>query len=350
MLKFLTGDILESSAECLVNTVNCEGYMGKGIAYQFKLRFPLNNKKYQKACKDGSLRIGTLHYLKEDGKWIVNFPTKDKWREKSKIEYIHTGLTELIKLLPNLNVRSLAIPPLGCGNGGLNWNDVKPIITSYLTQFADSMDIFVYEPSKYFKAKATTAPELNASHLVLMNLKLKMKKFNKLRLQKAAYFINVFSGIDYFKFSKYNYGPYAHSIDILNKDIKEFQQFYNVQTKRALEIAKSINISKSVENKLRIFVDPIEKSIQLINQIASDKTLELVTTICYILESKRKNSSIDEIIDEIAKWSQEKAEKFSREEIISGIDFLLEEGLVYVDLMGNYSLQKPNPIKQVENY
>lgn len=78
MIKFVTGNIFESGADCLINTVNCEGFMGKGIAYQFKMRFPQNNLDYVKACKSGKLYIGTIHYFKEDGCWVVNFPTKDK--------------------------------------------------------------------------------------------------------------------------------------------------------------------------------------------------------------------------------------------------------------------------------
>lgn len=81
MIEFVTGNIFDSGADCLINTVNCEGFMGKGIAYQFKMRFPQNNIDYVKACKSGKLKIGTIHYYKEDGVWIVNFPTKDKWRE-----------------------------------------------------------------------------------------------------------------------------------------------------------------------------------------------------------------------------------------------------------------------------
>ena len=122
MMHYTTGDLLKSSAEALVNTVNCEGYMGKGIAYQFKMQYPENNKDYVKACKSGELTVGKLHYFKEKGKIIVNFPTKNKWRANSKIEYINDGLDELIKLIHQLNIKSIAIPPLGSGNGGLIWS------------------------------------------------------------------------------------------------------------------------------------------------------------------------------------------------------------------------------------
>lgn len=103
MLFYTTGDLLQSNADALVNTVNCEGYMGKGIAYQFKLRFPENNVDYIKACKNGQLKPGKLHYFRECGKIIINFPTKNKWREKSKIEYIETGLDNLSLSIADLN-------------------------------------------------------------------------------------------------------------------------------------------------------------------------------------------------------------------------------------------------------
>lgn len=143
MLFYTTGDLLQSNAEALVNTVNCEGYMGKGIAYQFKLQFPDNNVDYVKACKNGQLKPGKLHYFRERGKIIINFPTKNKWREKSKIEYIETGLDELLVLISNLNIKSIAIPPLGSGNGGLIWTNVKEVIIDKLQAISEDVDIYI---------------------------------------------------------------------------------------------------------------------------------------------------------------------------------------------------------------
>ena len=107
MIRYEVGDMFLSEADCLVNTVNCEGYMGKGIAYQFKLKYPDNNKDYVKACRNGQLKIGSLHWFREDGKMIINFPTKDKWREKSKISYIETGLNKMVEVLPQLSVQTI---------------------------------------------------------------------------------------------------------------------------------------------------------------------------------------------------------------------------------------------------
>ncbi|MGM3308122.1 type II toxin-antitoxin system antitoxin DNA ADP-ribosyl glycohydrolase DarG [Anabaena sp. WFMT] len=339
MFKFTVGDILESSTECLVNTVNCEGYMGKGIAYQFKLRFPENNKDYIKACRNKSLRIGTIHYFWEKEKLIINFPTKDKWRQKSQIDYIHQGLVELVKLIQSLNIKSIAVPPLGCGNGGLNWTDIRPIVIDYLTPISDSVEILIYEPSQYYAAKSIQAPKLNTSHLVLMNFKSKLPKFNKLRLQKTGYFMNLFLGKAYFNFSKNKYGPYAHAIDILCKDIKEFQDFYNVNTEEALNLAKTMLISESVEQKLNSFNKAIHEATVFVNEVIHDEDLELLSTICYLLESERE-LTVAGVTEHIQEWSLRKADKFNENKILEALNYLQKKHIIQSNLLGLYSLVK----------
>jgi O-acetyl-ADP-ribose deacetylase (regulator of RNase III) len=133
MIRYTSGDILESNADALVNTVNTEGVMGKGIALQFKKAFPHNYKVYHDSCKKGELTVGKLLIVQDENliqrkKWIINFPTKTTWKKPSEYEYIENGLDELIRVLPQYPVNSVAIPPLGSGNGGLDWNKVKVII------------------------------------------------------------------------------------------------------------------------------------------------------------------------------------------------------------------------------
>ncbi len=202
MISFQTGNIFDSSAHCLVNTVNCEGYMGKGIAYQFKERFPENNRNYVRACKEGRFSVGEVLFFEEKGRLIANFPTKDRWREKSKYSYIESGLEALKNGIRERNVSSVAIPPLGCGNGGLDWGIVKEKISEAFGS-SDS-EVFVFEPTSAVMQKTSEKPRMSASHLVLMKLKLGLNpvEFGKLRLQKAAYFMNVFSDTDYFRFEK----------------------------------------------------------------------------------------------------------------------------------------------------
>ena len=334
MLSYVHGDILESDAYCLVNTVNCEGYMGKGIAYQFKLKFPDNNQSYIKACRSGQLTVGKLHYSYEKDKMIINFPTKIEWRANSKIEYIEAGLDELRYLIEKLKIKSIAIPPLGCGNGGLNWDEIRPLIQQKLDTIKNT-DIFIHEPSKSFRSIATKAPNLTTSHFVIMQFKPKLTKFNKIRIQKTAYFFNLFLKEKYFKFDKYKYGPYSYTIDILTKDIKTFQNHYNASTEESMNIVKNIIISKNTDDKLNRFAPIIEKCTSYINTIKSDKEVELLSTICFIIESTKLASS-DEIIQGFRKWSVEKSNKFSDNQILFGVEKLVNDTIIEYDMVGKY--------------
>lgn len=337
MFIYTTGDLLKSTAEALVNTVNCEGYMGKGIAYQFKLQYPENNKDYIKACKNGSLRVGKMHYYQERGKIIINFPTKDRWRAKSKMEYIKNGLDELIVLIKKLDIKTIAIPPLGSGNGGLIWSEVKLLIEKKLMNLSKKIDILIYEPSKNYVSLSTIEPKLSTSGLVLMEIKEKLNKFDSLRLQKTAYFINIFSKQNYFKFKRYKYGPYDNSIAIIGKNIKEFQKYHNVRnTSEAYAILYNKIVSHKVELKLselRVF---IEQSAMFVNSINTNHELECLATITYLIE-EQKSLMENEIVKCFKEWSIDKANRYSDEEIIEAVNKLNKLNIIEKTLTG-YSI------------
>ncbi|CAI9390174.1 MULTISPECIES: macro domain-containing protein [Bacillaceae] len=343
MIIYTTGDLLSSSAEALVNTVNCEGYMGKGIAYQFKLKFPENNKDYVKACKTGELQIGKLHYYKEDGKIIVNFPTKNKWRAKSKMEYVEKGLDELVPLIEKLGIQSIAIPPLGSGNGGLVWSEVKKLIEEKLTAVDETVQIFIYEPSKNYVAQPKAEPNLSLSALVLMNIKHHLNKFDTLRLQKTAFYMDVFSKENYFNFNRHKYGPYDNSIAIISRNIKEFQKYHGVKnTEEAYGILYNKIVSGQVELKLGSLEPFIEKAAEYVNTLPSNHELECLSTITYLLKEKEELSQ-EEIVDEFKRWSEDKANRFSEEEIVNGIEKLFETDIIEKTLMG-YTLSQSRTI------
>ncbi|MDB5153874.1 MAG: hypothetical protein JWR54_2625 [Mucilaginibacter sp.] len=149
MIRYITGNIMDSSAEALVNTVNTVGVMGKGIALQFKQAFPHNFEVYKNACMNGQLTTGKILAVKDSDllmgeRLIINFPTKQHWKFSSKYEFVESGLIALGAYLKDNPVKSLAMPALGCGNGGLEWNEVKPMIEQHLAKF--DMAIWVYEP------------------------------------------------------------------------------------------------------------------------------------------------------------------------------------------------------------
>jgi O-acetyl-ADP-ribose deacetylase (regulator of RNase III) len=327
MMHFLTGNMLESSAEALVNTVNCEGVMGKGIAYQFKLRYPENNKAYEKACKSGQLRIGNVFCYKENGKIILNFPTKNKWREKSRIEYIKSGIDSLIKLIDEMKIKSVAIPPLGSGNGGLNWLDVKAEIEKrFIPAISEDVEVFIYEPSMQYSAVPIKQPKLSLSALILMQMKINLRRFGSLRLQKTAFFMNLFLGEDYFKFSKGKFGPYDSVIDIVSKDIKAFQDFHGkLPTPKAYALLYQTIVSEKIEKRYRQMLPAIKSAVDYVNAIEQDSTLECAATVLYIIKSSGSETlSRDEIISEFKNWSEDKAARFSADDIEATLDLLCD--------------------------
>jgi O-acetyl-ADP-ribose deacetylase (regulator of RNase III) len=150
MITYGSGDLLAADTEALVNTVNCAGVMGKGIALQFKRRYPEMFKAYEKACKRGEVTIGKMFVVETgqlDGpRYIINFPTKKHWRAPSQLSYIDAGLADLVQVLQELKISSVAVPPLGVGNGGLDWTDVEPRLTSAFKELPDVRAV-IYPPS-----------------------------------------------------------------------------------------------------------------------------------------------------------------------------------------------------------
>lgn len=153
MIVYKTGDIFKEEVDAIVNTVNCVGVMGRGLALQFKKRFPGNFESYKDACEKNKVVPGEMFVYEIEPfpapKYIINFPTKRHWRDASRIEDIESGLQDLKIVIAALNIKSIAIPPLGCGLGGLDWNKVKQHIESALACLSE-VKIVVLEPSENF--------------------------------------------------------------------------------------------------------------------------------------------------------------------------------------------------------
>jgi O-acetyl-ADP-ribose deacetylase (regulator of RNase III) len=147
MIKFISGDMFDIDADILVNTINCVGVMGCGVALAFKKKYPYMFKRYRYLCRSNQMHPGILwNYKTPDGKLIVNFPTKDHWREPSRYSYIEHGLEELRSLLKEADKdTSIALPALGCGHGGLDWDIVKEMISEQLSDL-DNVNVYVFQP------------------------------------------------------------------------------------------------------------------------------------------------------------------------------------------------------------
>jgi O-acetyl-ADP-ribose deacetylase (regulator of RNase III) len=222
MIDFGTGDILAADVEALVNTVNCVGIMGRGIALQFKNAFPENFKAYEAACAREEVQPGRM-FVFETGtmtnpKFIINFPTKRHWRGKSRIEDIDSGLKALVEEIRARHIRSVAIPPLGSGLGGLNWADVRPRIEAAL-RGVNHLDVIVYEPnSAAAVTKSRDVPNMTAGRAALVVLMHRylgglMDPFvTLLEIHKLMYFMQEAGQSLRLKYAKAPYGPYAENL------------------------------------------------------------------------------------------------------------------------------------------
>jgi len=144
VITYVVGDVFESSSQVVVNPVNVVGVMGKGLAKKFKQAYPDMFKQYKTLCDQGELVVGKLWLYKAPDKWILNFPTKQHWRQKSKLEYIEAGLKEFVDTYDTLGIQSISFPMLGCGAGGLDWEDVRPLMESYLGDLPIEITVYQY--------------------------------------------------------------------------------------------------------------------------------------------------------------------------------------------------------------
>ena len=228
MIEFTRGDLFEANVQALVNTVNTVGVMGKGIALQFSRRFPEIMPIYESACKDGALVVGRVQLIRlsvlpgvTGPAYIINFPTKKHWKGDSRIEYVETGLQSLRAEIEKHGIKSVAVPPLGCGLGGLNWRDVRGKIVESLGALTD-VRVVVFEPVGAHEAKAmkpaAAKPKMTPGRAALLGL---MNRYmvplmddgvTLLELHKLMYFMQEAGESLRLKFVKGRYGPYATNL------------------------------------------------------------------------------------------------------------------------------------------
>ncbi len=225
VIKLQKGDILRSNAQALVNTVNCVGIMGRGVALQFKKAFPDNFKSYERACDRGQVQLGSVLVFDRNRitgpRYILNFPTKQHWKNKSRLEDIEAGLKDLVRKVRELHIQSIAIPPLGCGLGGLKWSEVRPRIEAAFESLPE-VRVLLFEPKGAPHAtkmvKQRKVPEMTkgrAALLVLMRryLAAVMDPFvSLLEIHKLMYFLQEAGEQLRLKYEKAVYGPYAANL------------------------------------------------------------------------------------------------------------------------------------------
>jgi len=325
MIKYVTGNILDSEAEALINTVNTDGVMGKGIALQFKKAFPTNFKLYQDACKNNSINIGHLFYAVDSNitsgtKLIINFPTKKSWRKPSEYSFIEAGLDDLIRIIQEKKIKSIAIPPLGAGNGGLEWERVKKIIERKLNIL--DINIFVYEPNavikEHLKTERIKLTDARALLLfVLYDLVKNGEYVSEFSSEKVCYFLQRLGAKKYFKlkFEPNFYGPYSGKVRyVLNVLNGSYIMGYSDMNKKPFEPLSLVadgyeEVKNHVESNSNL-LDIAVKTTNFLNGFYSDFALELLSSLDY-LSIKHKITNTDILTQKLKSWNDRKQSLFS---------------------------------------
>lgn len=323
MIKFTSGDILRVDAEAIVNTVNCVGIMGRGIALQFKKAWPKNFKVYAIACKQKKVQPGSM-FIVETGqltnpKYIVNFPTKRHWRGASKIEDIELGLSALVRDIKEKRIKSIAIPPLGSGLGGLDWADVRQLIEAKLCNL-DDVEILVYEPKGAPEndkmVKNRQVPKMTVGRAVLIKL---MHRYlsglldptvTLLEVHKLLYFMQASGEPLNLEYKKAAYGPYAQNLrHVLNAIEGHFISGYadggDAPEKELQFVPGAMDEAETFLKQHPDTRERFEKVAELVNGFESSFGLELLASVHWVIKQENAQT-IDDIIQKIYAWNERK--------------------------------------------
>lgn len=323
MITLTTGNLLESSADALINTVNCVGVMGKGIALQFKQAFPANFSAYAAACKAGDVQPGRM-FITETGqlqppRYIINFPTKRHWRNKSRLEDIDAGLVALSAEIERLGIRSIAVPPLGCGNGGLNWNDVRPRIEQTLAAFPD-VDVHLYPPKGAPAPDKMPIAEKNlkmtpARALLVLLVQLYRTqdyRLTRLEIQKLAYFLQAAGQPLRLSYKKNQYGPYANNLNhILRKMEGQYLRGYGdgSQPAEIYPLPEAITVANAFLADDEVALAQLQRVQNLINGYETPYGMELLATVHWTM-AENPTANTDEIIHHVQNWNNRKKQLY----------------------------------------
>lgn len=330
MINWVRGNLFQSEAAALVNTVNCVGVMGKGIAYQFKRAYPAMFKDYKARCDREEIALGGVTTFRERGKLIINFPTKRHWRAKSRLDDVEAGLLALRKLLEGGRIRSIAVPPLGCGNGGLDWSDVRAAIARELGGL-DDVEIEVFEPAGQFGSRVAKEPRVSLGHYVLGGLRSQLIARKKITLQKAAYFFNIFADEPYFKFTEQKFGPYFAGLDPMMRTIADYLEFTGLRVDQMVDDGIGRRLKGAQGDRLRAWASTIDRTASFVNR--HDHVIEALATAHAVL-ARYGPLAGDELIERFLTWSPEKSERFTSQEVLDAVATLVQEGLAERDLVG----------------
>lgn len=355
MITYKTGDILKENVEAIVNTVNCVGVMGRGIALQFKKAFPENFKSYAAVCKKKELQPGSMFVFEPkqliNPKYIINFPTKRHWRGKSRLEDIESGLSALVEEIRTRQIKSIAIPPLGAGLGGLPWIEVKKRI---LGAFSDLsiVDVVIFEPSEATadqrSNKSSSVPKMTAGRAALIEL---MNRYLRglldpsitlLELHKLMYFMQHVGEPLKLNYVKGPYGPYAKNLrhvlsSIEGHLVSGYADGGDAPDKQLSLVPGALTDAQKFLESVQDTQEHLEKVTDLVDGFESSFGLELLSTVHWLLE-RTQVQSLDTLVNHVYGWNNRK-KQFSRRQIKLAVDVLSTKGWCRT-LLGDSSAAK----------
>lgn len=344
MIEYKNGDILAENAEALVNTVNCVGIMGRGIALQFKNAYPDNFKAYAAACERHTVQPGRM-FVFETGrlthpKYIINFPTKRHWRGKSRIEDIEAGLIALVEEIRKRDIKSIAIPPLGSGLGGLDWSDVRPRIVDALKGFTE-LKVVLFEPGG---ASADTrhnhssdVPKMTEGRAALVGL---MHRYlsglldpfiTLLEVHKLMYFMQESGQNLKLKYTKGTYGPYAENLRHVLRAVEGhlvsgYADGGDTPDKQLQLVPGALDEALLYLKNNDETLERFERVSLLVEGFESPFGLELLSTVHWII-SQEHAQNVDDVVAMTYAWSERK-KQFSRRQIELAIEVLSKKGWI----------------------
>ena len=346
MIELKIGDIFEEDVEALVNSVNCVGVMGRGIALQFKNRFPDNFKAYAQACKRDEVKPGRM-FIHESGtmtnpRYIVNFPTKRHWRGKSRMEDIEAGLADLAREVRRRQIKSIAIPPLGSSLGGLDWSSVRPRIEATLEGLND-VKIVVFEPgggpSDNRPNRSTDVPQMTrgrAAVIVLMNRYVRglLDPFvTLLEIHKLLYFTQGAGEDLRLQYKKARYGPYAENLrhvlhGMEGHHVMGYRDGGDSPGKRLDLVPGAVEEAEKFLRRFPETQERLTKVFELVDGFESSFGLELLSTVHWIVDEEEALND-DEIISHTYAWGRHKRQ-FSERQIRLALEVLRANGWIGV--------------------
>lgn len=340
MITYKQGNILFEQTDAIINTVNCVGVMGRGIALQFKKSYPDNFKAYKQACDKGEVQPGKMFIYSLGSlfspKYIINFPTKRHWKGKSNIKDIQSGLLALKNDIQTLEIKSIAIPPLGCGLGGLNWQDVKQMIENTFKDIND-VNFIVYEPSvNVEQVKSKEVPKLTESRAALIELIYRYLQemldpfITLLEIHKLMYFLQEAGQPLRLKYNKALYGPYAenlrHVLNLLESHYINGYDGEDAPDKSICLLPGAIEDANSLLKSDNSLLDKINKVSKLVSGFETSFGLELLATVHWV-STREDKTSLNDVIDGVYAWGKQK-HKFSEKQIKIAYNILQEQNWI----------------------